>query len=274
MRFKHVKIHEYGDNGKCPEFHDMERFQWRVCNNHECEYDDRYPMTCEAKIDVIIALDASGSMGPAGWESVKKAGTNLAAAMGSGIKVGALAFSSPYRYYELRWCMGWNTPWFFKEFFFSGHSDCGIKWMSHMSEDTMAVKSEIDRAQADFHGTLTNKAIDSAGVELRNHGRSFAQSVLIVFTDGYPESREKTQEASTAFKVDGRVIYVPVGNFVNDEYFSTVASYPASDNLLAIEDFKNLAGRTTLDRLMPLFCPNIVQHIPENMQVAEESMPR
>jgi len=274
MRFKHVKVHEFGDEGKCPAFHDAERFQWRVCNNQECEYDDRYPMTCEAKLDVVMALDASGSMGPAGWEAVKKAGSNLAAAMGSGIKVGALAFSSPYRYYELRWCMGWDTPWFFKEFFFTGHSDCGIKWMSHMSEDAAAVKSEIDRAQADFHGTLTNKAIDAAAVEIGNHGRGFAQSVLIIFTDGYPESREKTLESSNAFKDTGRVIYVPVGNFGSDDYFTTVASYPWQDNLLARDDFRDLASRKTLDRLMPLFCPNIVQQIPENAQVQEVSLPR
>jgi len=273
MRFKHVKVHEFGDNGKCPEFHDPERFQWKMCNTHACEYDDRYPMTCESKLDVVIALDASGSMGSAGWSAVKKATSNVVAAMGSGVKVGAVAFSSSYSYFEMRWCMGWDTPWWWKDFYFKGHSECGIKWVHHMTEDATAVKQAVDSASADFHGTLTNIAIDKAGVELNNHGRGYAQSILIVFTDGYPESREKTRESSAAFKDTGRIIYVPVGNFASDEYFQEVASYPWQDNLVNVDDFKALAARSTLDRLMPNFCPNIVQNIPEEYMINEEAVP-
>merc|ERR1719284_944721 len=100
-----------------------------------------------------------------------------------------------------------------------------------MSEDASAVKQAVEGASADFRGTLTNIAIDKAGVELRNHGRDYAQSVLIVFTDGYPESRERTMESSKAFQQMG--------------------SYPWQDNLLAVENFESLAARQTLDRLIP-----------------------
>merc|ERR1719291_1496186 len=122
-------------------------------------------MTCEAKLDVVIVLDASGSMGSAGWTAEKKAAKNVAAAMSSGIKVGALAFSSPYSWYETRWCMGYETPPWWKEFYFKGHSDCGIKWIEHMTTDSADVASKIGSATADFRGTLTNIAIDKAGVE-------------------------------------------------------------------------------------------------------------
>jgi len=274
MRFKHVKEHAYGEMGTCPEFHDAKRFQWKLCNTHECQYDDRYPLTCEAKLDVMLVVDASGSMGSAGWSAVKKAAKNTAAAMSSGIKVGALAFSSPYSWYETRWCMGYDTPWWWKMFYFKGHSECGIKWIEHMTEDSATVASKIESAPADFRGTLTNIAIDTASTELKNRGRDYAQSILIVFTDGYPESKERTFEASKKFQGTGRVIYVPVGNFGDDEYFASVASYPVKDNLVPVENFKKLAARETLDRLMPNFCPNIVQNVPEDMAVQETAMPR
>merc|ERR1719379_629871 len=135
--------------------------------------------------------------------------------------------------------------------------------MEHMTEDSATVANKIGEAVADFRGTLTNIAIDKAASELRNRGRAYAQSILIVFTDGYPESRERTFTSSKKFQETGRVIYVPVGNFGDDEYFESVASYPAKDNLVPVENFKALAARQTLDRLMPNFCPNIVQHIPE-----------
>merc|ERR1719221_2408525 len=273
MRFKHIKEHEYGEMGTCPEFHDAKRFQWKMCNTHDCEYDDHYPMTCEAKLDVMLVLDASGSMGSAGWSAVKKAAKNVAAAMSSGIKVGALAFSSPWSWYETRWCMGYSTPWWWKVFWFSGHSSCGIKWIEHMTEDSADVSSKIDAATAQFRGTLTNIAIDKADVELRNRGRAYAQSILIVFTDGYPESKERTFTSSQNFQGTGRVIYVPVGNFGDDEYFASVASYPVKDNLVPVENFKKLAARETLDRLMPNFCPNIVQHVPQEFVMEEAAVP-
>merc|ERR1719291_194156 len=159
--------------------------------------------------------------------------------------------------------MGYDTPWWWKVFYFHGHSDCGIKWIEHMTEDSAEVANKIDAAQAEFRGTLTNIAIDTAGTELRNRGRDFAQSILIVFTDGYPESRERTFTSSKTFQETGRVIYVPVGNFGDDEYFESVASYPAKDNLVPVENFKALAARKTLDQLLPNFCPNIVQNIPQ-----------
>merc|ERR1712150_73470 len=99
--------------------------------------------------------------------------------------------------------------------------------------------------------------------EFKNHGRDYAQSILIVFTDGYPESRERTAEASTDFQKGGRVLYVPVGNFGSDDYFHQIASYPWQDNLVSVDDFRSLAARKTLNTLLPQFCPNIVQNIPE-----------
>jgi len=267
MRFKHIKDHEYGEMGTCPTFHDAKRFQWKLCNTHDCQWDDHYPLKCEAKLDVVIAMDDSGSMGDAGWTAARTAAANLAASMSSGIKVGAMAFSSPASYYELRWCMGWSTSWWWNLFYKPSHSNCGVKWISHMSENVQSVEDAIKAQKADYRGTLTNVAIDQAKVEFGNHGRDYAQSVLIVFTDGYPESKERTMESSTAFQSGGRVIYVPIGNFGGDDYFQQIASYPWQDNLLGVENFETLAARQTLDRLIPLFCPNVVQNIPAESDV-------
>lgn len=265
MRFKHIKEHEYGEMGTCPGFHDHTRFQWKECNQHECAYDDRYPLVCEAKLDVMLALDASGSMGEAGWAAVKIAAANVASSLGSGVNVGAMAFSSPYWFNEMMVCMGW-----WPKMWWPYHSDCGVKSIHHMSDDKEAVKTAIDGFQADFRGTLTNVAIDQAAVEFSNHGRQYAQSILIIFTDGYPESRDRTQEASDKFKNSGRVLYVPVGS-LDVDYFRTIASYPWEDNLVPVENFQTLAARATLDKLLPNFCPNIVQQIPTAAEPAYEA---
>ena len=71
----------------------------------------------------------------------------------------------------------------------------------------------------------------------------------------------------------GRIIYVPVGNFGSAVYFQEVASYPWQDNLVNVNDFRAQAARSTLDRLMPNFCLNIVQNTPKEYMINEEAIP-
>lgn len=256
-RYKHVKEIEFGETGTCPEFHNPKRFQWKMCNEHPCDFDESYPMICEAPLDVILALDGSGSLGPAGWEAVKLAGASIAGSMSSGVKLGALLFSSPYWLYELYVCMGW-----WPKYYWPWHSDCGMKWEHRLTLDTGAVKKAIEDAHYDARGTLTNVAIDYAAAEFKKRGRGYASSVLIIMTDGYPESMWRANEAAKRFKNVGRVVAVPVGNFAADYFFQNMVTEPWEDNLVIAPDFKALASHETLKNLMVDFCPNIVQNIP------------
>merc|ERR1719384_2246688 len=254
VRYRKIKEHEYGEMGTCPTFHDAQRFEWKMCNTHTCQYDDRYPLLCEAPLDVILALDGSGSLGSAGWEAVKRSAAMFAGAMGAGIKLGALVYSSPATEKETAVCMGWLPKSAWPE-----QSKCGIRWAHHMTTDTSAVKDAILGFEPDNRGTLTNVAIENADVEFGNHGREYAQSVLVIFTDGYPQSKDRALEMAGKFREKGRMLVVPVGQWTDDEYFfPNMVSYPSQDNLVTVDSFKELAARGTLQKLLTDFCPNIV----------------
>merc|ERR1712226_893569 len=96
------------------------------------------------------------------------------------------------------------------------HSDCGTQWISKLTMDLPSVKTAIEAFENDKRGTLTNIAIDYSKAEFARRGRKYAQSVLIILTDGYPESMDRAKEAADKFKDIGRVLAVPVGNFADD----------------------------------------------------------
>jgi len=65
-QFRHVAIPTRGD-GRCPTEDSRYRYRRQSCNEHDCNGDE----ICVAKQDLIIAVDASGSLREAGWLVIK-----------------------------------------------------------------------------------------------------------------------------------------------------------------------------------------------------------
>merc|ERR1719195_2451282 len=59
--------------GKCPKKKSRRRFQKRKCNKQDCVGDE----ICIAKQDLVIALDASGSLKETGYDIVRGFAVNL-----------------------------------------------------------------------------------------------------------------------------------------------------------------------------------------------------
>lgn len=257
-RYRHIKHAAFGEDGTCAQFHDASRFQWKQCNTQPCNWDPNKDVLCESPLDVIVALDGSGSVGDTGWAAIQLAAEYFITSMGSGTRVGAMVFSSPYDIKDADVCMGWKTPypnW-------DPTETCGITWAHKLSDDKNAVKQAVKDATRPGYGTLTNLAIEASASEfISQRGRSFVQSVLVVFTDGHPESDDKTKTAANDFKSAGnqRILAVPVGTgFKDDEFFQDIVSYPYQDNIVNPVDFKELTYRSTLDKILQDFCPNIL----------------
>jgi uncharacterized protein YegL len=71
-KFRHVAVPIRGD-GICPGADSRFRYGKRSCNEHDCNGDE----ICVAKQDLIIAIDASGSVREKGFEVIKKFVTTL-----------------------------------------------------------------------------------------------------------------------------------------------------------------------------------------------------
>merc|ERR1719384_2134424 len=71
-RYKKVIVPIRGQ-GKCPTIKNPDRFENMKCNNQDCVGDE----ICIAKQDLVIALDASGSLKEKGYDIVRGFAANL-----------------------------------------------------------------------------------------------------------------------------------------------------------------------------------------------------
>merc|ERR1719183_1730038 len=74
-----------------------ERYESQPCNSFPCERAAGMPtLMCESRLDVILIIDGSGSLGQSGWDASVKAGAMLARAFGGGhaeVQIAVLLYS-------------------------------------------------------------------------------------------------------------------------------------------------------------------------------------
>merc|ERR1719161_3293443 len=67
--------------GKCPRPNSRLRMQYRRCNTFACPRPSaKETVKCVAKLDVVLLIDGSGSLGRKGWEASVKAATLMVGA--------------------------------------------------------------------------------------------------------------------------------------------------------------------------------------------------
>merc|ERR1719291_428933 len=114
---------------------------------------------------------------------------------------------------------------------------CGGKWVTGDSSDSKWTVNNWDAIQRvralqwPEGGTLTGLAHGEAKNEL-GKGRMDAPSTVLVITDGKPSYFEKTVEAARSVRDAARLMFVPIGNSVNFEDFTPLASHPLDENII------------------------------------------
>jgi len=237
--------------GKCPAERSAARMQQKPCNVQPCINSTTTIMTCVAKIDVILVLDGSGSLGQAGWDATVTAAAAFARAMTGDVNLAALLFSGPTSYPSLWMCTGEQpgTPDMVK--------DCGIQWVSHFSNDTGSVATAIEGLTYPQKTTLTSLALSTAETEL-SAGRQDAESVVVVVTDGKPLSEKSTTLAATSIKKKARLLWVTVGRYVPKKDVRRWASFPWQENVVPVNAFNELATPGVLNHIIADMCPDIL----------------
>jgi len=234
--------------GKCPSVHMKTRMQMKPCNMQACANATVNVFSCQSKLDVILLLDGSGSVGDKGWEYTKKAAKKFVAAMGPDVQLGVLLFSGPVTYTNLWKCTGVNPGQTYLE------TDCGIKWISHFTTNMPSVASEIDKQSYPRRTTLTSLALSTANTEL-GQSRSDTQSVIVVLTDGKPLSEWKTEIASLTIRRKARLMWVPVGRLVSKADIRKWASHPVEENVVKIREYSDLDTPYALNSILMNMCP-------------------
>jgi len=243
-------VSEAQGDGWCPEEDSEFRFEEKYCNEEACpkvETSDGL-MKCNNTVDVVLMLDASGSVKPEGWAKTQEFGARLVRALGSVAKIGVLQYSGPADFSGYKDCMlGHKKP-----------SECGCNWLTELSEDPEAVAKTIEKAAFTKGSTLTSMALSMAKAELLRNGRPEASEKLaILITDGKPLSRTKTLLKSKELRTVARLMIITVGKKAPSKLAREWASGPAEQNVFTLDDFEQLSD-DLVNNVIENACPSLI----------------
>jgi hypothetical protein len=220
--------------GGCPAIRSEERHAEQTCNSVPCVKTVGAPnLKCESKVDIVLLLDGSGSLGQAGWDATKKAGAMLARAFGAGDSSKGADVLLAVQLFSYN-----------------------IKWVQHLSADTAAAATAIEALAWPRSLTYTSRALDMANSEL-NLGRADAQSVVLVITDGRPMYYHRTYWAAWRLRQKARVMWVPVTRWAPVSTMKYWASHPTNDNMVVLNSFTELEDPGKMDLIIADVCKHV-----------------
>lgn len=236
VRFRHVLRPLVGSGG-CPADNDPERRQAAPCNGDPCRTTP--PPQCASAMDLVLAVDVSGSMGAAGVTAVQQ----FAEAVATKTKFGEADVST-------------GSP--------------ALARMGAIQFGASAsVLQPLTADQATFSGSLamiswtpsetnTGEALAVAADVLGHHGRARAQPVVLVVTDGMPLSAYILSTEADKLRSSGvRLAFVLVGPGVSRTAVERWATWPAQENVMTVHSFTELTEETTVSALLANLCPSI-----------------
>jgi hypothetical protein len=229
--------------GRCPEKDSSERLERQECNKHKCAGDEK----CVSKLDVVIAIDGSGSMTDSGFTILREFGSKFAERLQGGadeVRAGVVQFGNGQLDND-------------------GVVSDAILALS-LSTDIDSVSSTITGLT--FQQGFTNLAQGAIKArDLLNFAapRSGAGKLIVVLTDGRPSFRHMAQQAMQQLKDVSRVMVVHVKTFPEQHNMDILKGYvtePAEVNYL------HIGGKKALEESMDAFVTKLVVQACEDVQ--------
>mmetsp|Transcript_75964 Transcript_75964/g.120013 ORF Transcript_75964/g.120013 Transcript_75964/m.120013 type:complete len:493 (+) Transcript_75964:640-2118(+) len=249
-RQKFIRVEAEGQ-GKCPGEWSVKRLEYKECALHRCDVaQSTLPMACNTTLDVILLIDGSGSLGKTGWNAEIKAAKMFIGAFKEAGKVemAVILFSGPRTWSGVRKCVGKAvTP--------TSLEDCGIKQVTHFTEDLNKVDQLVTALDWPQGSTLTSLALLTAKSEM-TLGRGDIHTVVVVLTDGRPLSFRKTGEASRQIRKRARLLWVPITKFAPLQQVKAWATRRWQENVVVVKDFDALQTPEVITHIIADMCPS------------------
>jgi hypothetical protein len=203
-------------------------------------------------MDIVLMLDGSGSVGKKGWKAEIGAARLFLGAMKGGMEAGniimsVILYSGPRTWSGVSKCTGKTDKPVKPE-------KCGIKTVSHFTEDAKKLDQKLVGLEFPKGSTLTSLALMTAATEF-SLGRKTAPGVVIVFTDGRPLSFRKTSLAANKLRKTARLVFVPVTKYAPLKEIKTWATRRWQENVVKVNGFKSLNKASTITHIVADICP-------------------
>jgi len=208
-------------------------------------------LQCNQKLDIVMLLDGSGSLGQTGWNAeIIAAQKFIDAFSGSGAhaEIAVDLYSGPRTWGGVRTCFSKSAAKV------DMAAVCKISSVSHFTNDTQSVKQKVAGLTWPRGSTLTSLALLTAHAELAL-GRKDAKSIVVVITDGRPLSYRATELASTFIRKSARLIWVPVTMYAPLSYIKTWATRRWEENVVQVKTFADLEKPDLVTKIIANICP-------------------
>lgn len=224
MRTRQVVSPPFGD-GMCPPEDSSDRRQTETCNPVACNS----PYRCTSELDLVLVLDASGTVGSQGWEHLKSFVSILASRMDLGDSDGAARLGI-------------------------------VKYGSSattslpLTGDSASISAAIPGMAWNGDNTNTAQGLALAAQMLEDQGDPDVQQVVVVVTDGMPLSTYLTTVEVDRLKANGvRIVFVSIGNALSHHALQKWASWPYEENIVTARASQELGDTShALDKVTEL----------------------
>jgi len=214
-------------------------------------------MTCDKKLDIVLVIDGSGSLGQAGWDAEIKAAEGFVDAFDVAnhqANIAVLVYSGPWGSTSIRRCLQASGQ-------VDIEKECKVKTVVEMgsakSKNMAEVKQVIKGLKWPSGMTLTSLALAQAAKQL-DFGRQNTKGTVVVFTDGRPYSKSRTSTASKKLRKTARLLWVPVKSQVPNymEVFGDLATRRPEENIVPVKDFDALKKPAVVKDILADICPH------------------
>mmetsp|Transcript_30119 Transcript_30119/g.66243 ORF Transcript_30119/g.66243 Transcript_30119/m.66243 type:complete len:1002 (-) Transcript_30119:54-3059(-) len=240
-RSRDVKVAATGA-GKCARTFSKARYETQACNEGQCPMD----VMCIGKMDLVVALDSSGSMGDDGWKGVKEGLLGLIGRMEfskeTGMQMGVLKFS-------------WE-----------------VEVVEQLTDDKDALISAVEGMKFDAYTTNIGGAFRSMKNMLQ-FGRRAAPSVCMLWTDGrpsYPSNDFDAASGAAELRTACRVMVVTMRPAIPREAVLPWVSNPKEQNILSVQSPEEMEN--SVRQVNTFVCARVQKYLDwTNAKSTEES---
>jgi len=252
-RWRRVRIPIRG-NGRCPKPSSRIRYGIKKCNTHDCKGDE----VCIAKQDLVLAIDASGSLREDGYKILKDFAAGLID-----------KYMGKYYGYE---DMRIGVAQFGNGEILDDGTVSDALLIQKLTSDMAKVKSSIEGLEYKKGFTNMAQAFTLAEKMFLLGGRRKAMSAVLTLTDGKPSFLFNTYEKVLQLKDKHvKLFFAPVTEFAGEELrlMKKWASSPWPTNLVHVPGLAPLKADSALfaQKMVVKFCPEAMS--PSSMMVEE-----
>jgi len=225
-------LSEIKGNGYCLPWNDKERLERKPCNTPACTGDEE----CNSTIDLVIAIDSSGSITEAGFDILKEFALRLVKRMMAPVQVGVVLFGN-------------------------GKLDLDTNIVSDAKVITDNLEGDMESVAKKVEGMIIHKGFTNMAQgftkskDVLTYMRKGAQGTVLMITDGRPSFKFQTGFAVKSLRQSARLMIVQVQANRKQEIAELLKGYASEPWSM---NYRHIKGKKTLAKTYDSYATSVL----------------